>query len=117
MKLNQSRNTLNFNATLNELIIQYTSFQLKHDYFILMPVYLSVDGTISDKSKKINVELKETSINFCPAILNAIFGMLNSVGTIIEVNFYSLNFNVQPNIFFYYFRISGLQYKLKKKKS
>ena len=50
-----------------------------------MPAYLSVDGVIKQDSKQINVELKETNINFCPAIITAITAMSNSVGSITKV--------------------------------
>ena len=54
---------------------------------IVTPVYISVDGSIKDNNRKIDAELRETNINFCPTILNAIIALSNSAGTIIKVNF------------------------------
>jgi hypothetical protein len=54
---------------------------------ILTPVYVSIDGSIIDDDKNFNVELKETNINFCPTIINAIIALSNSAGTIIKVCF------------------------------
>jgi hypothetical protein len=52
---------------------------------ILTPVYISIDGSIIDDNKEFYVELKETNINFCPTIINAIIELSNSAGTIIKV--------------------------------
>jgi hypothetical protein len=51
-----------------------------------MPVYASVDASMNNEAKIFDVEFKETSINICPAILNAIFALLNSIGSIMTVN-------------------------------
>ena len=47
---------------------------------ILTPVYISVDGSIKDNDRKINAELREANINFCPTFLNAIIALSDSAG-------------------------------------
>jgi len=47
---------------------------------------MSASGAISTFNKQIDVSFGETNLNMCPAILNAIFGLVNSVGSIGEVS-------------------------------
>ncbi len=55
-RLYQRNGELNFDATLNELIIKFTSYILQYEYLILMPVYASVDASISNEAKILDVE-------------------------------------------------------------
>lgn len=85
MRLNKKDELMKLESKLDDFIVKFSGRRLIYEYLILTPCHLLVLGTFNVAENKISVEMQETFLNICPAIVNAVTGLANSVGTLMEV--------------------------------
>ena len=85
-------------SKLDDFIVKFSGRGLIYEYLILTPCHLMVLGMFHEAENKISVEMQETFLNICPAIVNAVTGLSNSAGSLMEV-ISAINRNWKNKIF------------------